>query len=258
MKLTRDLVFIDIEGTGLDPQKERIVEFGARVLKPDGENVSWIKRFNPAIPIPQSATDIHGIKDEDVKDCPLFSEYADKIYKALNGRDLAGFNLRRYDLPIIDAELRRCGLKLDISNVNIIDCYAILVKKFPHTLEYAVERFCGYSHKNSHSALSDATATVNVFQSQLQEFTDLQAMSIEELSDFCVVGDGKPADLAGKLRYDADGDLCYNFGDNRGKKVRHDRGFAYWMIRKEFPESTLELLRVELDRLAMEDSGLIK
>src|SRR4051812_19909496 len=123
MKLTRPLLFLDLESTGKDPCTDRIVELGVTVLHPDGsvKPRGWSQLFNPGIPIPQEATDIHGIDDAAVANKPPFLEIAPILVQRFVGKDLAGYNLRRFDLPLLDEELRRCGLSLDLRDVAVID-----------------------------------------------------------------------------------------------------------------------------------------
>lgn len=125
----RDLVVLDTETTGVDPVKDRIIELGVTVYSPDGTRRDWVKRFNPGMPIPSEATAVHGITSEDVADCCGFSVWAPKILQALQGRDIAGYNLRRLDLPLLDEEFRRCGLTWDWRKSNIIDAAGIFFGK---------------------------------------------------------------------------------------------------------------------------------
>lgn len=249
MNLERPLCFIDIESTGSDPVKDRIVEFAAAILHPDGSRSEWSHRFNPGIPIPPAATEVHHITDADVAECPSFSDQARRIALALIGKDLGGYNLRRFDLPILDEELRRCGIKLDLERISIVDCFGIFSKKQPRKLEDAVRHYCGREHESAHGAIEDAAATLDVFLGQIAAHDDLACMAIEDLDAFSLVGDQKYADIAGKLYRDADGDLVYNFGKHKDEKVRNQPGFAHWMMTKDFPGSTLDVLEAEFERL---------
>lgn len=247
MNLARPLVILDTETTGVDPVNSRLIELGVVVLFPDGTIKKGQKRFNPGIPIPAEATTVHGISDADVADCPPFSACAAKIHKTLTGRDIAGYNLRSLDLPVLDEELRRCGLKLDLEGVNIIDAFSIYQKKDPRTLEAAVQKYCGRSHEGAHGAAADAAATLDVLKGQLGMYEDLAGMGMEELALFCQRGENQPADLAGKL-YFKDGFLYYGFGKNKDCRVKDEPGFGRWMLGKDFSGSTLDCLRSEMDR----------
>jgi DNA polymerase III subunit epsilon len=255
MKLTRPICCIDIEATGLDIVLDRIIEFAVVVMNPDGTRSTWQQRFQPGFPIPPESTAIHGITDEDVKDCPAFEDWATRIHAALKGKDLAGYNLHRFDLPILDEHLRRSGLKLDLSEVNVIDAYGIFANKEGRKLEDAVRKFCGREHEDAHGALSDATATADVLAGQLECYPDLKDMDLATLAAFSRVhsDDGRTSvDLAGKLYRDKDGDVRYAFGKARDRKVSQDPGFGQWILRQcnpPFPGSTVEALQSEFERL---------
>jgi DNA polymerase-3 subunit epsilon len=250
VNFTQSIVFIDVETTGFDPVKDRIIQFGAVALKPDGTTKLWTQKFNPGISIPPASTECHHITDEDVKDCPPFEEFATRITAGLNGRVIAGYNPWRLDLPIIDEELRRYGCKLDMASITVIDCWGIFCKKDGRSLEDAVRKFCGHELSDAHDALEDAKATMEVLQGQLRAFPDLEALDIKALSEFSRVADNPYVDMAGKLYRDKDGDVCYAFGKSRGVKMRDDPGFADWILSKDFPGSTREAIMAEFTRMA--------
>lgn len=245
MNLSRPIAFIDTESTGVDPVKDRILEIGVAVLHPDGvrNHEVFTRRFNPGMAIPPAATEIHGITDEDVKDCPRFAESATGIWRGLQGKDLAGYNLRRFDLPILDEELRRSGLKLDLTGVQVIDCFGIFSKKEPRKLEDAVRRYCGREHAGAHGAASDADVTVDVLLGQLEAYEDLAKMDLSELASYSNVQDLKYADLAQKLYFDDEGKVCYAFGKHKDCRVRDRMNYAEWMLANNFPGSTCDVLR---------------
>jgi DNA polymerase III subunit epsilon len=250
----KPILVVDTETTGIDAVNDRLIELGIALFMPDGtvKHRGLARRFNPGIPIPPEATAVHGITDADVKNCQPFSAVADKIEVMFRGRDIAGYNLRALDLPLIDSELRRCGKKLDLKDTRIIDCFAIFGKKEPRKLEDAVKRYCnGAVHADAHGAGADAAATLDVLLGQLAAYPDLDSMTPDQLADFACLGDNKPADLAGKLYRDAAGDLFYNFGKYKGRRVQDEPGYADWMIRATspgFPGSTVEALIAELER----------
>ncbi len=252
MKLHRPLAVIDIEGTSLDVSESRIVEFACAVLKPDGSRMNWVQRFKPDIPIPAEATAVHGITDADVAGCPPFKDYAAKILKGLEGKDIGGYNLRGYDLPVLDEEARRAGLRLSIEGVNVIDAFGIFSNKEKRDLSSAVQKYCGRSHEGAHGAGPDAQATADVIEAQLSFYPDLAEMSLADLAKFSMRGDFEAADLAGKLHFDAEGKICYSFGKNKGSRVEDEPGFGLWMLRQRtppFPGSTVEVLTAELRRI---------
>ena len=129
LNLTRPIAFVDIESTGCDVEKDRVIELALVVLRPDGTRTKWSSRFNPGRPIPPESTKINHITDSDVADAPRFCDLAAELHRELHGKDLAGYNLRRFDLQILDEEFRRCELKLNVEDVLIIDCLGIFSKK---------------------------------------------------------------------------------------------------------------------------------
>jgi DNA polymerase-3 subunit epsilon len=244
---SRPCLFIDIESTGVDPVVDRIVEFAAIRVVEGAVPKSFSCRFNPGVHIPEEATKVHGIRDEDVAQSPKFEAFVPRIEKAMVGCDIAGYNLRMLDLPILDAEFRRAGTRLNLDGVNIIDVFGIFRRKESRDLASAVKFYTGEEHK-AHSALGDAHATMIVLQAQAKRYEDLGALSMEELATWSSMRDdgSRPADLGGKLYWDAGGVLRYNIGKARGTAVCDDVGFANWMLCRDFPEDTKDLLRKTL------------
>jgi DNA polymerase III subunit epsilon len=248
MDLTRPLVSIDIEATGPDPCEDSIFEFAACVYLPDGSRKTWSQAFKPWKPISPGAQEVTGRKTEEFDNCPPFSDFAQRIHKGLLGKDLIGYNLRRFDLPILDEELRRSKLKLDVSDVRIIDAQAIFFKKEPRSLADAVRRYCKREHEGAHQATADAEATLDVLLGQLAEYDDLKALPLDDLAKYAINGDLAPIDIAGKLYRDGEGFACFSFGKNKDKRVVDESSYAEWMLSKGFfPGSTLDCIRMELE-----------
>ncbi len=254
MKFDRPILCCDFETTGVDPVLDRIISMGVSILHPDGEIKpnGWEIMFNPGIQIPEGATAIHGITDADVADCPPFSDYAAKLHKSLQGKDILTYNGRRLDLPILDSELRRCGLKLDLKGVRILDAQTIFFKKKPRSLADAVEEYCGRVHAESHGAGPDAAATLDVLLGQMKRYPDLDELSLDDLHKYSLMGEFEPADLSGKLYRDQKGYLRFAFGKWKDERVLDQSGYAGWMLGKDFPEDTKECLREELEGTATE------
>lgn len=252
MKLDRPIVSIDFEATGLSITKDRIVSIAAEKLRQFGDDMAGIfERFttliNPEQPISSESTEIHGITDEMVKDAPKFHEKADELLAFINGCDLIGYNLLRFDLPILSEELDRCGKILDLKGVHIIDAGNIFKLKETRTLEAAMLFYCGKTHDEAHNAAGDVQATIEVLHGQLARYADLGGMTVEQLAKFSRMDDN--IDLAGKLIRDKDGDACYGFGDKKGTKVKHDTGLAYWILGKDFTSDTKRHVRAVLDEI---------
>lgn len=254
MNLTRALCSLDLECTTLDPMTSRIVEMGMWFLYPDGTRKGGSRRFNPGCPIPPESTEVHGITDADVADCPPFAASASKVLASLHGKDLLGYNLRRLDLPLLDEEARRAGLRLDLEpDQLIIDCYGIFAKKESRTLADAVLKYTGVAHEGAHGAGADAAATINVLLGQLAVYEDLGALSLEDLAKFSRHGEFDYIDIAGKLYRDAEGDMCFAFGTHRGAKVKTRLPYCDWILgpKASFPGSTTEALLAELRMLGI-------
>lgn len=289
MNLTRNLAFIDIESTGLDPATDRIVELAIVILRVDGTTMERCLRMNPGVPIPPEATAVHGITDADVAYKPRFEQYALALKCLLEDCDLAGFNCLNYDVPLLWEEFFRAGIEWDLSGKQIIDVGNIFKKKEQRTLGAAVEFYSkrdqwlvngytllrrqylevmeahgiappveiptaeqllgGRTHEGAHGALADTLATLEVFQGQLARYTDLAEMPVEQLAEFSRMEEHKRLDLAGKLVVDSDGDAVYNIGNKKGTKVRVDESFARWMLGKDFTANTKFAIEAELERL---------
>ena len=252
MPFNRTIISLDIETTGLNPATDRIVEVGLVEWHPNGSTVERDWLVHPGRPIPPEATAIHGITDAMVADASPFALLAGLIHGHLAGRDLCGFNLFSFDLPIIWDEFNRAGVTWDLAGMRIIDAGLIFKLKEPRTLQDAFRKYANGAIGGCwHNALTDARATLAVLQGQLAAYSDLAAMSLDELATFSR-GDSQRIDFAGKLVRDKDGDACFGFGVNKGQKVRDKIGYAEWMMRDDFPAETKHRLQEELDRLQEE------
>lgn len=231
------LAFIDIESTGKDPAKDKIITLAIR--RPEGHALF---QFNPGIPIPKEATECHGITDEMARQWSVFTVgAAARITQSLEGCDIAGFNHINFDIPMLWEELYRMDYTWDLSNVALIDVGNIFKKKEERTLSAAVQFYCNRQHEEAHSADGDVKATAEVFDAQLARYPDLIQMNRKQMAEFCRFDDR--VDLAGKLVKDKDGNVLYNIGKAKGTKVKDDPGFGYWMLGKEFSQNTKLILK---------------
>lgn len=242
LKLTKPLVFFDLETTGLNICSDRIVEISYYKLFPNGNRESKTFRINPEIPIPTSSTAIHGITDNDVKDCPTFAQIGKEIAKVLEGCDLAGYNINNFDIPMLAEELVRVGIDLDLKRCKVIDSYVIFTKKEQRTLSAAYKFYCGKSIENAHSANADTEATVEVLMAQLERYNDLP-QTVEELDQYTTFN--KFADFAGRVIYDKEGVEVFNFGKYKGERVaeilKRDTGYYGWLMNGDFPSYTKKI-----------------
>ena len=244
LNLKKPIIFFDLETTGIDITRDRIVEICYIKVYPDGREVEYCKRINPGMHIPEVASAVHGIYDEDVKDCPQFKEVA----REFEGCDLAGFNSNRFDLPLLAEEFLRAQVDIDLSRHNAIDVQVLYHKREPRTLAAAHKFYCGSEFDNAHSALADTRATYNVLKAQLDHYSDLEndMAALANESSFT-----KNVDFAGRFVYDESGREVFNFGKYKGMPVDavldRDPGYYGWMMNGEFPLNTKQALtRIKL------------
>ena len=248
LNLKKPIIFFDLETTGTDVSKDRIVEICYIKVYPDGREVEYSKRINPGMHIPEGASAVHGIYDEDVKDCPLFKDVAREIANEFEGCDVAGFNSNRFDLPLLAEEFLRAQVDIDLSRHKAIDVQVLYHKREPRTLSAAHKFYCGTEFDNAHSALADTRATYNVLMAQLDYYDDLE-------NDMDVLAKESSftnnVDFAGRIVYDANGDEVFNFGKYKGMSVSavldRDPGYYGWMMNGDFSLNTKQVLtRIKL------------
>lgn len=244
LNLKNPLIFFDLETTGINISKDKIVEISLLKVYPNGKEEVKTRRINPEMPIPATSTAIHGISDEDVKDCPTFKQVAKSLVEILEGCDLAGFNSSRFDVPMLSEEFLRAGVDFDMSKRKFVDVQIIFHRKEPRTLEAAYKYYCNKDLENAHSAEADTRATYEVFRSQLVKYPDL-VNDIEALSkEYSSFNDN--VDFAGRMIYDDNGVELFNFGKHKGKPVSevllNEPGYYSWMMDGDFPLNTKQAL----------------
>ena len=233
LSLKRPLVFFDTETTGISISKDRIIEICAIKIYPARSRDVFYQRFNPGIPIPPDAVKVHGITDEMVAKEPRFSEKVSEIVDFFTGCDLAGYNIIRFDVPLLVEELLRNGVKeIPFDGAKYVDSLAIWHKMEPRSLSDAVRYFTGETHDDAHSAEADVEATMKVLSGQFTKYSDLSS-DPDTLNELVMQGN-TVIDYAGKFARDEDGDIIFTFGDNRGTKVRTNLGMLDWMLPKDF------------------------
>ncbi|RNC64766.1 3'-5' exonuclease [Proteiniphilum sp. X52] len=244
LNLKNPLVFFDLETTGINIIHDRIVEISFLKVYPNGKEEVKSRRINPEKPIPPQATAIHGITDDDVKDCPTFKQVARSLADQLEGCDLAGFNSSRFDVPLLAEEFLRAGVDFDMSKRKFIDVQIIFHKKEQRTLEAAYAFYCNKKLDNAHSAEADTIATYEVLKSQLDRYPDLEN-DIEKLSKEYSSFNSN-VDFAGRFIYDEKGVEVFNFGKHKGKPVaevlKNEPSYYAWMMDGDFPLNTKQAL----------------
>ena len=243
LNLKNPLVFFDLETTGINVTTDRIVEISYLKVTPDGKEECRTRRINPQMPIPKQASDIHGITDEDVKDCPAFKEIAKSLATQLEGCDLAGFNSNRFDIPLLAEEFLRAGVDIDLNKRKFIDVQTIFHKMEQRNLVAAYKFYCGKELTDAHSAESDTRATYEVLMSQLDKYSELEN-NVDSLSAFSSFNNN--VDFAGRMIFNEKGEEVINFGKYKGQLVREvlkrDFGYYGWIMQGDFPLNTKQKL----------------
>jgi DNA polymerase-3 subunit epsilon len=253
--LKRPLAIFDLETTGLNITKDRIVEIAIIKANPDGSEESFYKRVNPEMPIPNETSLIHGIYDADIKNEPTFSQIADELVLFIGDADLAGYNSNKFDIPVLSEELLRVGNKFDVSNRKFVDVQNIFHKMEQRTLAAAYLFYCDKKNENAHNALADTQATWDVLKAQIDKYETLEK-NIDFLSDFSKAGNYNLLDFAGRLAINENGEAVYNFGKNKGKTIKEisisEPGYYGWMLNADFPLYTKQCLKVEMEKIKKE------
>lgn len=230
--LQKPLVIFDLETTGTDIAKDRIVQIAFIKIMPDGTQIKKESLINPGIPIPKGASDVHGITDDMVKDKPTFANIAKSLITYFEGCDYAGYNIISFDIPLLHEEFLRCGLELPKG--SLVDSCNIFKKREERTLSAAVKFYCDEEMVDAHDAMNDVVASLKILEAQTVRYSDLPK-TIEELAEYSKYSDSKvTVDYAGWFTIDGDGDYVFGRGKHKDVKVRKELGFLEWMLRQSF------------------------
>lgn len=244
LKLQKPIVFFDLETTGVNAIHDRIVEISYIKVFPDGNEESKTLRINPERHIPEQSSAIHGIYDEDVKDCPTFKQVAGDIAAIFANSDIAGFNSNYFDVPMLVEEMLRAGIDFDITKCRLIDVQNIYHKLEQRTLSAAYKFYCGKNLEDAHSAQADTRATYEVLKAQLDKYPDKLNNDVQFLSSFSKMNDN--VDFAGRIIYNDKHIPVFNFGKYKGQSVEdvlaRDPGYYGWMMQGDFPQNTKQVL----------------
>ncbi len=252
LTLTRPLVCVDLEATGIWAGHDRIVQIAAASIFPDGNVSTWSSLVNPEQPIPPAATAIHGITDENVATAPTFAQVAPTVETLLSDCDLTGYNVERFDRRMLAAEFGRVGVKDPTAGARVIDAYTIFVRQEPRSLDAALQFYGvqeGQSARQAHDARSDVEATVAVLVAQLSAYPDVPR-TVNELHDWLYPSDPNRIDADGKLVW-RDDIATVAFGAQAGTSLAdlaaNDRSFLEWVLRKDFSDEVKAIVRDALD-----------
>ena len=244
LNLNRPIIFFDLETTGVDTAKDRIVEISMLKVMPDGTEEVKTRRLNPEMPIPPGASAIHHIYDDDVKDCPSFRAIAKSLAAYLEGCDFAGYNSNKFDIPVLVEEFLRAGIDIDIKKRRFIDVQNIFHRMEQRTLVAAYKFYCDKELDDAHSAEADTKATYEVMKAQLDRYPGDLENNIDFLHDFSTRTEN--VDFAGRIIYDESGVETFNFGKHKGRSVaevfRDEPSYYSWMMNGDFPGYTKKVI----------------
>jgi DNA polymerase-3 subunit epsilon len=258
LQIEKDIIFFDVEATGLNVLKDRIIQIAlAKFTKNSREPEEKVYLINPGIPISEEAIAVHGITPQMLKNKPSFHQVAEEIYAFIGGADLAGYNSDRFDIPMLIEEFHRSGIQFSLEKRKLIDVQKIFYKMEPRTLKAAYKFYCGAEMKDAHDALADVRATIDVLKGQLfmykeSDYTDNDGNIIEKpvqndmkaLADF--TGTDTTLDVTQRLKYNAKGEIIFNFGKYTGQPVREvfhmERSYYSWIMEKEFSAQVKQIV----------------
>lgn len=251
--LDRPLVFFDLETTGLHLKHDRIVELALIKITPQGDVMERVRRFNPGIPIPPGATAVHGITDEDVADEAPFCARAKALEDILEGCDLAGFNIRRFDMGMLVAEFARCGIRLELEGRRIIDMQNIFHREEPRDLSAAARFYLGREHEEAHTALGDIRTSAAVLSAQLGHYPHLPR-DLDGLHAYCEEYFPIRTELDRWFSSEEDGRV-FRRGKHSGRPLaevaENDPDYLRWMMRADdMDEDVVRLVEEALNRAA--------
>lgn len=243
LNLKKPIVFFDLETTGVNIAKDRIVEIAILKVNPNGtkESKTWL--VNPEMEIPKEAAAVHGITNEKVANEPTFKAISKDVEKLIKGCDLAGFNSNRFDIPLLAEEMLRVGIDFDMNNRVAIDVQVIFHKKEQRTLSAGYKFYCDKDLENAHSAMADTEATYEILLAQIAKYEELEN-DVKQLSEFS--SHSKRADFAGFLLFDENEQEIFSFGKYKGRKVmdvfEENPGYYAWIQNADFPLYTKKVL----------------
>ncbi len=256
--IDKDLVFFDVEATGLNVLKDRILQIALiKYTKKLGEPVEKMYLINPGVPISDEAIAVHGITPEMLKNKPLFSQVGKEILDFIGDADLAGYNSDRFDIPMLMEEFHRVGLHFSIEKRRLIDVQKIFYKMEPRTLKAAYKYYCKSDLMDAHDAMNDVKATIAVLKGQLSmyedtDYTDADGNVVAKpvkndmsaLADF--TNNEAILDVTQRLKYNTKGEVVFNFGKYIGQPVKEvfiiERNYYNWIMEKDFSAQVKQIV----------------
>lgn len=251
LKLKKPLAFFDLEATGTHTSHDRIIEIAVIKQMPQGTRETWHKRINPGIPIPLEASLIHGIYDKDVKEAPPFKAIAKELAKFLQGCDLSGFNILRFDIPMLVESFTRANVDFSLENRQIVDTQRIFHLMEKRNLTAAYRFYCQQELEGAHSAMADTQAAIEVLEAQVaryehQTVSDAKGNVLgtieNDMAQLSELTTSSTVDLAGRIALNEQQLPVFNFGKHKGKLVseifKKDPSYYDWIMKSDFPLDT--------------------
>ncbi|MFM2386418.1 MAG: hypothetical protein RL660_1175 [Bacteroidota bacterium] len=242
LNITKPIAFLDLETTGINVAKDRILEIAIVKLMPDGSEKKFYKLINPEMEIPAQSIEVHGITNEKVKSEPSFKEVANDIKQFIEGCDLAGYNSNRFDIPLLFEEFARVGIQVDLKSRRQVDVAQIFMKMERRTLEAAYQFYCGKKLDGAHSAVNDVEATKEILLAQLDRYNELQN-DVEYLHNFSKGEDF--ADFSRRIKL-VNSEPYFNFGKYKDIAVKEifakEPSYYDWMMRGDFAADTKQVI----------------
>ena len=240
MKISKPIIFFDLETTGLDIVNSRIIQIACIKIDLDGNKEEKCMLIKSLIPIPKEASDVHGITDEKVKDAPYFSQVAISLNEYFNGCDIGGYNSDNYDVPLLIQEFERCNIEFPTWELNLVDVLKYERLLNPNNLGAVYERYTGNKLEGSHDALNDVRATLEVL---LHQIKSNQEKTPQEIDLECQANK-KRYDFSNKTYMDKDGTVRWSFGKNLNKSVIEDVGYLNWVLKNDFPNELKNKIKI--------------
>ena len=259
LNVEKEIVFFDIESTGLNVLKDRILQIALIKYSKDQDlPLELFLMINPGIPISEEAYAVHGISNEMVRNKPTFNQVGKEIFDFIGNADIAGYNSDRFDVPMLMEEFHRIGFEFDISQRRLIDIQKIFYKMEPRTLKAAYKLYCNGDLTDAHDALADARATVEVFKGQIKRYENVDYVDgdgftlpapikndIASIADF--ISDDSMLDVTQRLKYNAKGEVIFNFGKYTGQVVaqvfKSEPNYYHWIMEKDFSAQVKQIVK---------------
>lgn len=270
LTIKKPLVFFDIEATGLHVIRDRIVQIALLKYHPNKDPERLSMMINPGIPISEEAIAVHGIMPKDLANKPTFAQVAEQLFEFMGNADLAGYNLLRFDIPLLMEEFARCGLDFNTDHRKVIDVQRIFYKMEPRNLKAAYRFYCDKEMQNSHDAMADVEATAEVLFGQIDRYQGIDLITddgevipepvrddIQVLHEF--TNDLRMVDATQKLKMNHHGEIVFNFGRYLGQPVKKvflkDQQYYNWILNKEFSTQVKNIAKKIMKEAKRENSS---